>query len=153
VKRVILGTIGLALFLVSQGRPDFSGTWSLDPARSNFGPLGPPSSFERVIRQTPNRLSSVTRQSSQAGESKTEVQFSLDGKENILTINGDEARVTAKWVMSNLVIETKRKNAGGDVHLLETWSLEEAGKSLMIQAKMTRNGNVVPLTLFLVRQK
>jgi len=152
VKRVVFGVVGLAVFLISQGRPDFSGSWTIDPSRSHFGPLPPPSVFERTIRQTPNQMHSFTRQSGQHGDSHTNVQFSLDGKENVISLHGDEARVTGKWMMSNLVVETRRKNAEGEIASSEIWSLEEGGKALLIQAKLTRGKSVFPMTLYLLRQ-
>lgn len=152
MKRIIFGTIGLALYLISQGRPDFSGSWAIDPARSHFGSLQPPTAFERTIIQTPNQVQSFTHQNGQHGESHTGVKFTVDGKENLVSLHGDEARVTAKWMMSSLVVETKRKNAEGDIVSTETWSLEEGGQSLLIQAKLTRGKTLIPMTLFLVRQ-
>ncbi len=152
MKRIVLGIIGLAVFLISQGRPDFSGSWTIDPTRSHFGPLQPPRVFERTIKQAPNQMHSFTHQAGDHGDSHTNVVFSLDGKENVLSLHGDQARVTGKWMMSNLVVETKRKNAEGDIVSTETWSLEEGGKALLIQAKLTRGKSVFPMTLYLLRQ-
>ena len=97
-------------------------------------------------------MHSFTRQSGQHGDSHTNVQFSLDGKENVISLHGDEARVTGKWMMSNLVVETRRKNAEGEIASSEIWSLEEGGKALLIQAKLTRGKSVFPMTLYLLRQ-
>lgn len=152
MKRIVFGTIALAVYLISQGRPDFSGAWVMDPARSHFGPLQPPKVFERTIKQTANQVHSFTHQVGQHGDSHTNVKFSIDGKENLISLHGDEARVTAKWMMSNLIVETKRKNTEGDIVSTETWSLEEGGKALLIQAKLTRGKTLIPMTLFLVRQ-
>jgi len=153
VKRIVFATLALAAFLISQGRPDFSGSWVIDPARSHFGPLQPPGVFERTIQQTQNQIHSFTHQAGQQGDSHTNVKFSLDGKENVVSLHGDEARVTARWMMSSLIVETRRKNAEGDIVSTETWSLEEGGKSLLIQAKLTRGKSLIPITLFLVPRK
>ena len=124
----------------------------IDPARSHFGPLQPPKVFERTIKQTPNLMHSFTHQAGDHGDSHTNVQFTLDGKENVISLHGDEARITGKWMISNLIVETKRKNAEGDIVSTETWSLEEGGKALLIQAKLTRGKTLMPMTIFLVRQ-
>jgi hypothetical protein len=152
VKRLVFGVIGLTLYLISQGRPDFTGSWVIDPARSHFGPLQPPKVFERTIKQTPNLMHSFTHQAGDYGDSHTNVQFTLDGKENVISLHGDEARITGKWMMSNLIVETKHKNAEGDIVSTETWSLEEGGKALLRQAKLTRGKALMPMTIFLVRQ-
>jgi hypothetical protein len=152
VKRIVFGTVALAVYLISQGRPDFSGSWTIDPARSHFGPIKPPNVFERTIKQSPNEVQSFTHQAGEQGESHTNVKFSLDGRENVISLHGDEARVTAKWIMSNLIVETKRKNSEGDIVSTETWSLEEGGKALLIQAKLTRGKTLMPMTIFLVRK-
>lgn len=152
MKRIVFGIIAVALFLISEGRPDFSGTWAMDPARSHFGPLAPPQAFERTIKQSPNQIHSFTRQVGQHGDSHTNVIYSIDGKENVVSLHGDQARITAKWMMSNLIVETKRKNAEGDVTSTEIWSLEEAGKAILIQAKIQRGKQTFPMTLYLVRQ-
>ena len=152
MKRIVFGIVGVALYLVSQGRPDFSGSWAIDPSRSHFGPMQPPSVFERTIRQTPNQMHSFTHQAGDHGDSHTNVQFTLDGKENVISLHGDEARVTGKWMMSSLMVETKRGNAEGQIVSSETWSLEEGGKALLIQAKVTRAKKVFPMTIYLLRQ-
>ena len=152
MKRIVFATIGLAVYLISQGRPDFSGSWAIDRSRSHFGPLQPPDVFERTIRQSPNQIHSFTHQAGQHGDSHTNVQFSLDGKDNVISLHGDQARVTGKWQMSSLLVETKRKNAEGEIVSSETWSLEEGGKALLIQAKVTRGKTVFPMTLYLLRQ-
>lgn len=152
MKRIVFGTIALAVYLISQGRPDFSGSWAIDPSRSHFGPMQPPAVFERTIKQSPNQIHSFTHQAGQHGDSHTNVKYSIDGKENVVSLHGDEARITAKWMMSNLIVETRRKNAEGDVVSTETWSLEEGGKAILIQAKLQRGGKTFPITLYLTRQ-
>jgi hypothetical protein len=54
---VVLAALGAA----AQGRPDFSGHWSMDPARSEAAAQGQPiGSVEVVITQVPNELQIAT---------------------------------------------------------------------------------------------
>jgi len=80
----------------------------MDPLHSHFGPLAPPQAFDRMIKQSPNQIHSLTHQAEQHGDSHTNVIYSIDGKENVVSLHGDQARITAKWMMSNLIAPAGR---------------------------------------------
>jgi hypothetical protein len=128
--------------------PDFSGSWKMDPARTDFGMLPAPSVFERVIRHTEPKLETKTRQVGQRGETNTEASMTTDGKENSITISGRPAHVKAQWEGDT----TRRETPQGEVTLIERWVLASDAKSLTITAKVVTPAGEVPLKIHLEKQ-
>jgi hypothetical protein len=140
MKRVLPTVVVLTLVLPvtprAQGKPDFSGTWTMDQSRSesaNQGePIGP---VTVVISQTESELRIETTRL----QSKTTAVYKLDGSES--RIAGGTA--TTHWDGTTLVIEavldvqgaavttreTRRLGAGGNEMLVETVVLVQHGYS------------------------
>ena len=125
----------LVLFTASgtfaQGRPDFSGTWTLDPvstaaaAGGRGGGMAPPEQL--TFTQTADTL---TMSWTQEGRKSTET-FHLDGSEST-TQTGSAMRAT--WE-SNRIVVVIRANLGGNVvEQRRVLSLE--GGNLVIELAM-----------------
>ena len=86
MRRTVLVTILAALIVSPPGlrgadtaHPDFSGTWHMDPARSESANSGAPSGpVTVVIKQSANEVSIETRQ----GEQTETLVYKLDGTES-----------------------------------------------------------------------
>jgi hypothetical protein len=74
-------------------RPDFSGVWKLDAARSDFGPVPGPSEATHVIHHEEPRLRLTTDSAGFMGERHTELELLTDGSEQTHTVDGNP-RVT-----------------------------------------------------------
>ena len=106
-------------------KPDFSGTWTLDPEASG-APAGGGGGGMRggggpmTVKQTADTL---TVERSMGGNTMTST-YKLDGTESTNQMMGRggsmEAKSTAKWDGNKLVITTKV----GDNENTQTWSLE-----------------------------
>src|SRR4029453_386915 len=111
----------------SQTRPDFSGTWKMDPSRSESAaqtePVGP---ITLVIAQTPSELKISTTRSPGATEVVT---YRLDGSET--KIPGGTAKT--RWEGSTLVTEVERYVQGQAVSTKETRTLAAAGDEMVVQ--------------------
>ena len=123
MKGVRIGLIAAAVLAVAtlawaQAKPDFSGTWTLDPAATGTtggggrgmggGPI--------TVKQTADTLT-IERQGRGGG---TNVQtYKLDGSESEITMGQMTAKATAKWDGDKLVITTKSERG----EQTQTWSL------------------------------
>lgn len=137
IRKLLSITFLIALPLVSvfaQGKTDFSGTWKLNVAKSDFGVLpGPTSRTDVITHKDPSLSDSVTAESAQ-GKQEYTVNYTTDGKEVVNTIGPREIKSTLKWAGSNLVISSKFVYNDSDVTSEVTWALSPDGKTLTINA-------------------
>jgi len=110
----------------AQGRPDFSGTWSMDRSRSESAmqtdPIGPTTI---VITQTPTSLQmAMTRDGRTAS-----IAYRLDGAPS--PIPGGTA--TSHWEGPTLVTETVRDIQGQTVTTKESRRLNENGSEMLVE--------------------
>ena len=140
IRKLVSITILIALPLVSsfaQQKPDFSGTWKLNVAKSEFGQFPRPESRTDVItHKEPSLSNNVTAETAQ-GKQQYTVSYTTDGKEAVNKIGPREIKSTLKWVGSNLVISSKFVFNEMDVTGEATWSLSPDGKTLTIDAHFT----------------
>jgi hypothetical protein len=134
MRRKIGITAALVVALAISGyaqKPDFSGTWTLDPEASGMaggapgggggggrGMMGP-----MTVKQTADTLT-VERQGRNGQMTTT---YKLDGSESEITMGQMTAKASAKWDGSKLVITTKTDQGEST----QTWSL--AGSTLTIE--------------------
>lgn len=133
MKRARIGVIAAAILAVATiafaQKPDFSGSWTLDPEASGMaaggaggaggggrmgGAMGP-----MIVKQTADTL--VTENT--RGENKITMTYKLDGTESTNTMMARgasmESKSTAKWDGSKLVITTKTEQG----ETTQTWSM------------------------------
>jgi len=128
-------TFLVALPLVSvfaQQKPDFSGTWKLNVAKSDFGALpGPAGRTDVITHKEPSLSDSVTVERAD-GKQQYTANFTTDDKEVTNQIGGREVKATMKWAGSNLAITSKLVYEGSDVTGNSVWELSGDGKTLTI---------------------
>jgi hypothetical protein len=129
---ILIGLSWVSVF--AQQKPDFSGTWKLNVAKSDFGPLpGPESRTDVITHKEPSLSNSVTAQSAQ-GKQEYTVNYTTDGKEVQNKVGPRDIKSTLKWVGSNLVITSKFVYNDTDVTSESTWNLSPDGKTITISA-------------------
>lgn len=137
IRKIVSITILIALPLMSvfaQQKPDFSGTWKLNVAKSEFGPLPAPTSRTDVItHKEPSLSNSVTAEGAQ-GKQEYTLSYTIDGKEALNKMGPREVKSTLKWVGSDLVISSKFVFNDMDVTSESTWTLSPDGKTLTVKA-------------------
>jgi hypothetical protein len=110
---------------LAQG-PDFSGTWKMDPARSESAaqkdPIGP---VTIVITQTRNALKMETTRA----EGSSVVTYTLDGSE--VQIPGGKAKT--HWDGARLITEIERYVQGQAVTTKETRTLTAGGNEMVVE--------------------
>jgi hypothetical protein len=120
----------------TQGGSNFSGTWKMDPARSESAhqavPIGP---VTLVVNQTATELRIETRRRD-PGETAIQSEvltYRLDGKESTIAApTGGPVKTRAHWNGNKLVTETERDVQGSSVTTVYIHSLDPKGKELTV---------------------
>jgi hypothetical protein len=148
MKRVLLFALATAVVLPfharAQAKPDFSGTWTLDTAKSDPAPQGRGGgggAASVTIKQTGAELA-VTSEGRQGPQTMT---YKLDGSESTNQVMGrggaQSVKSTAKWDGSSLVIETTRDFNGMSITTKEVRRLDNGGKEMHVESTtQTPNG-------------
>jgi hypothetical protein len=140
IRKTVLITFLVALPLMSvfaQQKTDFSGTWKLNVAKSDFGVLGGPTSRTDVItHKEPSLSDSVTAEGPQ-GKMQYSTSYTTDGKEAVNKVGEREVKSTLKWVGSDLVFSSKLTYNDMPVTGGSTWALSPDGKTLTVTAHYT----------------
>src|SRR5438552_422824 len=127
----------LAAFAQAQdAKPNFSGTWRLDAAKSDFGPMPPPESIVHVIEHKEPNVKITSTQKGPQGETTSERTLTTDGKENtnkMRLMGGEqEAKSTSQWDGKKLGTLLKVDIQGTAVTFTDSWELSDEGKVLTI---------------------
>jgi hypothetical protein len=126
---VLVAALALPSALHAQGKPDFSGTWKMDPARSESAvqsePIGP---VTLVIAQTPGEVRIETTRT----RGTSIVTYKLDGSE--IKIPGGTAKT--HWDGSMLVTEAVRDVQGQTVTTKETRRLSADGNEMLVETML-----------------
>ena len=142
MKRVLLTAIVAAMVIPfparAQGKPDFSGTWTMDAAKSDPAPQGRGGGGggggSVTIKQTGTELM-VTSEGRQGPQTMT---YKLDGSESSNQVMGrggaQTVKSTAKWDGSSLVIETTRDFNGTAITTKEVRKLDNGGKEMHVES-------------------
>jgi hypothetical protein len=151
MRHVILFALATAVVLPfharAQSNADFSGTWTLDTARSDPPPQGRGGGGggrgggSVTIKQTGNELS-IASEGRQGPQTMT---YKLDGSESTNQVMGRggaaAVKSTAKWDGSSLVIETVRDFNGMSITTKEVRRLDNGGKDMIVESTtQTPNG-------------
>lgn len=139
MRRVLLTAMIAALVIPftaqAQSKPDFSGAWTRDAAKSDPALQGRGGgSSIHTIKQTATEIAVTI-----AGRGGPETSlYRLDGSESINQVQSPEGPLTvkgtARWEGASLVIETTREIRGMTVTTKEVRTLDASGKEMTIEA-------------------
>jgi len=126
----------LTVSLSAQGLPNFTGTWTLDAAKSDFGPIPPPESIVMVIDHKEPTLKVSVTQKTPMGEAANDSTYTTDGKDNINKMRSpageQDVKSTTKWNEKTLTTSRTIEAQGMSIGIEETWDLAADGKVLTI---------------------
>ncbi len=125
---------GLAL---AAEKPNFSGTWTLETAKSDFGSFPPPTKSTLKVDHQDPKLNFTSTAETEMGEQTIELKLLTDGTESTNEVMGMQVKTTAKWDGNAVAMQSKVTTPNGDVTLDERWSLADDGKTLTIDRKWT----------------
>lgn len=135
IRRSLFAISTLALFanlLSAAGKPDFSGSWKMDAAKSEFGPVPGPEKLSRTIVHKDPEMSVKSTQSGPQGEVTSEMKYKTDGSPSVNKMRNAEVTSTVAWAGDKLTVKYKREMQGGEISFAETWALSADGKVLTV---------------------
>jgi hypothetical protein len=118
--------------LPALAKPNFTGDWKLNVAKSNFGQMPAPSSATYKIAHDEPMLKNSVKQSGEMGDMQFESTVTTDGKESTNEMFGNPLKSTAKWDGDALLVESKGNFGGNDFTLNDKWTLSDDGKTLTV---------------------
>jgi hypothetical protein len=143
----LLTLIGVA---AAADKPNFSGEWKMDAAKSNFGQLPAPSSFVRKVQHKDPSLIIIEEQSANGMQSTTTRSLTTDGKPATLQLNGIAAVCSSVWDGSDIVASTAMDAAG--LKFTDRMSLSADGKVLTSKVQIATPQGDAQLTIVFNRQ-
>ena len=122
-----IASLGIALAgSAGDGKPDFSGNWTLNLDRSTFGKAAKPTALTLKVTRDGDVMHSVQTNGSQVDSKETESDWIVDGKEHD-SPGPAPAKVTTKWEGSTLYSEHKSNDGS---YTQKIWlSLSSDGKT------------------------
>jgi hypothetical protein len=139
--RKTLSAVCLMLLLAvstkaQDAKPNFSGTWNLDVAKSDFAGAPAPDSIVYVIEHKDPTLKITSTQKSQQGELTNTRTLTTDGKESMnkmRTMAGEQdVKSMTTWSGNKLANAFKLDIQGVAIDVSETWELSDGGKVLSV---------------------
>jgi hypothetical protein len=130
-RKLIISLLLLSFAAFAQdARPNFTGTWKLNVAKSDFGPMPPPDSRTDTIDHKDPVLKQSVAMSSGQGDMQFDLTLTTDGKESKNTIMGNDMVSNAHWDGKTLVVDSKANFGGSDMTIHETQVLSDDGKTM-----------------------
>jgi len=151
MKRTALALITIVALAAgfAAAKPNFTGEWKLNAAKSDFGEFPAPSKLTMTIGHDDPSLKVTTTMAGDYGEFTWEAAYTTDGKECINKMRDNESKSTVTWDGDTLLINTKTSFGDNDMTISDKWKLAADGKSLMIERKFSssRGETVQKMTL------
>ena len=136
-------------------KPNFTGKWILDVAKSDFGPYPPPESIVQVVehKDPKLRVATTSKQKDEVTALTNRQDLTTDGKENTnkLQIMGAEQEVKSivKWNGDKLSVTSRFALQGTPLEFNDTWALSEGGKVLtLLRIAKTPEGEFTLKTVY-----
>jgi hypothetical protein len=147
----MLGAVVVAALVVSgqPAKPDFSGEWKMNAAKSNFGALPPPEFITRSITHVEPSLTIVEEQRPAMGDEKVTRQYVTDGSPTTFMSGGATVKTSAVWKEKTLVVNSSVDEVG--LSFVDHMSLSDDGKTLTSAVRISSPQGDVDLTVVFER--
>jgi hypothetical protein len=130
------GVFLLAFAVVAEGKPDFSGTWKMNPSKSEWGGMPAPDRMESTVEHSEPKLDVAVAQAGEWGEWSTDFTYTTDGSESVNSTPDFEVKSVVKWEGDVLVIASTMDFQGSPLTIMDRWTLSDDGMTLEIQRRM-----------------
>jgi len=146
----ILLAVALVAGAQAPAKPNFTGEWVMNAAKSDFGPVPPPDVITRSITHAEPALTIVETQKSAMGEQNTTRKYVTDGTGMTFESNGATVKSSAVWKDSALVIVSTVEAVG--LGFDDTMTISADGKALTSIVKISSPQGDVALTVVFDRK-
>lgn len=136
-KSCLLLVLLLAGALAAQDKPNFSGNWKLDLAKSDFGTFPAPEKASLKVDHQDPKLNVVSSATSDMGDQNVDLKLMTDGTETTNEVMGMPVKSKGKWDGRAVILESKFTMDSGDVAIVDRWTLSDDGKALTLDRKWT----------------
>src|SRR5262245_46863163 len=131
----VLITCLCASFVTAQTKPNFSGTWKMNPQKSKFSGGGPDNILIKIDHKEPAPAEDWSI-STPTGERSFQAKYTIGGKETEQEVMGRTAKTQAKWEGGALVIEWKAEDGAFKRKI----TLSADGKTMTKVVTQSRDG-------------
>jgi hypothetical protein len=142
----------VANIAIAADKPDFSGTWKMDPDKSVFGPVPPTTSMTLEIDHKDPAISLHQTSTGPEGDRNVTAKYSTDGKETVNDFMGTEIKSKTHWDGRTLVIDSSLDAGGAEVKLTGKWTLSDGGKTFTYALNISSPQGDLDITYFFVKQ-
>jgi hypothetical protein len=104
MTKLLLSAMALSLFIGQSAKPNFTGEWMMNVAKSNFGALPAPTTLTRSIKHDEPNLTIVEYQLGALGEQSATRKYLTDGTPTTFEAQGVTVPSSAKWEDNALVV-------------------------------------------------
>ena len=138
LARVLSLFITVAAVFAAADKPDFSGEWTINLNRSEYGAQPAPHKLtEKIQHKGSNIRMEVLELSPLDQEVKYELKYVTDGKETSNTMLGSVVKSTASWIDNQLAVHSWSNVSGWAVDIKDRWRLVENGTTLIVERHLT----------------
>jgi hypothetical protein len=133
-------------------KPNFSGEWNLNIAKSVFGIIPPPTSFTRKITHAEPSITIADEQKGGTGDQSNTRTYTTDGKEITYQMNGADVKGAASWDGDALVIRSNADAGGITISINEKMTLAAGNKSLTVAVHIVTPQGELDVTYIFEKQ-
>jgi hypothetical protein len=153
LRRFILaGLLLCGLAALAAAKPNFTGDWKLNAAKSDFGQFPAPSSMSQKATHEEPTLKVATKMATDGGDFDYESNYSTDGKETTNSFGPNAMKSTAKWEGDTLTIQTKGSFGDAEITITDKWELSADGKSITIKRHFASSQGEIEQKIVLDKQ-
>ena len=143
----LLALVGIA---AAADKPNFSGTWKMNPAKSAYGQIPPPESFTRNIEHAEPSISIAEEQTGPGSQPPSKRAMKTDGQPVMNEINNIPVKLTATWDGAALMANTNVESMG--VTFKDKMSLSTDGKELTSVVQIESTAGSIELKIVFDKQ-
>jgi hypothetical protein len=155
-QRSVLLALALAASATAataQSVPNLTGTWVMDAAKSDFGPMPAPKSRSDVIdHREPSLMIKRTIVQDGGASATIELNYGIDGKTYPNTTPQGTITSTLAWEGPVLVITSHAEVQGGTADIVDRMTLSADGKTLTQARTILVQGQEINQAFVLARQ-
>ena len=152
ITKALLVTLVVAIAGVcpaqAQSKPNVSGTWNMNLAKSKFA-AGGPQKITIKFEQKDASLQEWFTIGGEQGERTLEFTYKTDGSQNAAQVDGRDVKTMAKWEGDSLLIVITDPSGG---IFSRKFTMTEGGKSMTIAVRQTSPNGDKDDTVFLEKQ-